>query len=60
MRPLNELRTVSPDTPLIEALETMGREDVSQMPVVSKGHLDGIISRGQVLQYLQTRMELNV
>jgi Zn-dependent protease len=60
MRPIDQLRTVSADTPLIEVLETMGREDLNQLPVVSNGRLEGVISRGQVLRYLQTRTELRV
>ena len=60
MRPLGQLCTVSPDTPVTEALERMGREDVNQMPVVRDGRLAGIISRGNVLRLLQTRAELNV
>jgi predicted transcriptional regulator len=51
---------MSPRPLFIEALETVVRDDLSQMPVVSKNHRDGVISRGQVLQDLQTRMELNV
>jgi CBS domain-containing protein len=58
MRPLEEVRTVTPDTPLIQALETMRSEDVSQLPVVSDGHLEGVLSRGEVLSYLQTQTEL--
>ena len=60
MRPINQLRTVTIDTPVKEVLETMGREDLNQLPVVSDGKLEGVISRGQVLRYLQTRMELRV
>lgn len=60
MRLIDQLRTVSPKTPITEVLETMGREDVNQLPVVSDGRLEGVISRGQVLRYLQTRMELRV
>jgi CBS domain-containing protein len=60
MRPIDQLRTVSPKTPVTEVLETMGREDVNQLPVVSDGRLEGVISRGQVLRYLQTKMELRV
>lgn len=60
MRPLERLRTVAPDSPVVEALEAMGREDVNQLPVVSEGRLEGIISRGHVLQLLQTRAELNM
>jgi Zn-dependent protease/predicted transcriptional regulator len=60
MRPIDQLRTVTSDTPVAEVLETMGREDVNQLPVVSAGKLEGIITRGHVLRYLQTRMELHV
>lgn len=59
MRPLNQLRTVNPGTSMTEVLETMTRNDVNQLPVMSRGHLEGIISRGNVLEYLQTHMELN-
>src|SRR5580698_4008180 len=58
MRPLDQLHTVAPATPVMEALETMGRDDVNQLPVVSGNHLDGIITRANVLQFLQTRTEL--
>jgi Zn-dependent protease/predicted transcriptional regulator len=60
MLPLKKLHAVKPATPLTEALETMGREDVNQLPVMSNGHLDGIISRGHILRLLQTRAELQV
>jgi Zn-dependent protease/CBS domain-containing protein len=58
MRPLSQLRTVSPDTPALDALELMTREDINQLPVVSDGHIDGIFSRAQVLRYLQLHSEL--
>ena len=60
MRSLESLRTVSPERPVAEALEMMGREDVNQMPVVKKGKLAGIISRGHILRVLQTRAELDI
>jgi len=59
MRPLDELHTVSPDTPLAQVLERMGREDVNQLPVMSNNQLIGIISRGHMLRLLQTRAELS-
>jgi CBS domain-containing protein len=59
MRPLDQLHTVSPATPIMEALETMGRDDVNQLPVVTNNHLDGVITRANVLQFLQTRAELS-
>ena len=59
MRPLDQLHTVTPTTPVMEALETMGRDDVNQLPVVSDNHhLEGIVSRATVLQFLRTRAEL--
>jgi len=36
----------------------MVREDVNQLPVVSNGKLVGVISRANVLQFLQTQAEL--
>jgi Zn-dependent protease/predicted transcriptional regulator len=57
MRPLEEIRSVTPDTPLTSALESMSREDLNQVPVVSQGHLEGVLSRAQVLSFLQTRMQ---
>ena len=60
MRSLESLRTVGPERPVTEALELMGREDVNQVPVVQRGSLAGIISRGHITRFLQTRAELDV
>ena len=58
MRPLEGLHAVPPDTPLGSALEVMAKENVNQLPVMSNSHLDGVLSRAEVLNYLQTRAEL--
>jgi Zn-dependent protease/predicted transcriptional regulator len=58
MRPLRELRTVSPETSALKALEEMSREDINQLPVVSNGRIEGVFSRGQVLRYLQAHADL--
>jgi CBS domain-containing protein len=60
MIPLDRLRTVRPDTPVTEALEIIGRADVNQLPVMSNGRLEGIVSRDRVLQSLATRAELDM
>jgi len=60
MRPLARLRTVPPESSVADALETMAREDVHQLPVVSEGQLQGVISRGDVLRVLKAREELRV
>ena len=49
MVPLERLRTVTPETPVPEALEIIGRENIHQLPVVSNGHLEGMISRDQIM-----------
>jgi CBS domain-containing protein len=58
MRPLADLQSVTPETPLTSALESMSRYDLNQLPVVSNSHLEGVLSRAQVLSYLQTHAEL--
>jgi CBS domain-containing protein len=60
MKPIEETHTVKPETPVSEALEIIGREDVNQLPVISDGRLEGIISRERILSYLLTRRELNL
>jgi CBS domain-containing protein len=60
MRPLDQVRTVAPNTPVSEALEVMAREDLNQLAVIREGQLAGVISRGNVLQLLRTRAELQV
>ena len=56
--PLDRLHGVKPAVPVTDALEKMGREDVNQLVVLSNSHLDGIVSRGNILRLLQTRAEL--
>lgn len=58
MKPLERIHAVSPDTPVMTAIEIMAREDVNQLPVVSNGHLEGIVTRAHVLEILQARSEL--
>lgn len=58
MRPLKEIRTVTPDTSMLAALEIMGQEDLSQLPVMSHGGLQGVLPRDKVLHYLQTIIDL--
>ena len=59
MRPIDDLRSVSPEAPLGSALEAMSRNDVNQLPVVRQGHLEGVLSRAQILNYLQTHAEFH-
>lgn len=58
MRPLNRLRTIAPDATANDAFTAMASDDVNQLPVVRDGHLEGIVSRAQILRLLQSRAEL--
>jgi Zn-dependent protease/predicted transcriptional regulator len=58
MRPLEDLRSVAPDASLTSALEAMSRYDLNQLPVVSDHLLKGVLSRSDVLNYLQTHAEM--
>lgn len=60
MIPIERLHAVTPETPVAEALELIGRADVNQLPVISGGRLAGIISRDRVLRFLVTRAELHL
>jgi Zn-dependent protease/CBS domain-containing protein len=58
MKPLEKIHSVAPETPVMNALEIMAREDINQLPVISDGHLAGILSRAHVLELLRARSEL--
>jgi CBS domain-containing protein len=58
MRPADKIHFVSRDMSAMEALETMGREDVNQLPVMSDGRVEGMVTRAHVLQVLRSRAEL--
>jgi CBS domain-containing protein len=60
MRPIADVHSVSPDASLKSALESMSGDDLNQLPVVSNGHLEGVLSRAQIISYLQTRAELRM
>lgn len=58
MRPVDAIHSLSPEVPALKALEIMGREDVNQLPVVVDGRLEGIVSRGHLLQVIHSRAEV--
>jgi predicted transcriptional regulator len=60
MRPLDQLRTISPNTSAADALELLARENVHQLPVVANGQLEGIVSREHILQAIMIRRELKI
>lgn len=58
MRSLDELHTLTPDTQVMDALKLMTANDVNQLPVVTNGALQGIVSRSHLMQLLQAHSEL--
>ncbi|HUY94375.1 MAG TPA: site-2 protease family protein [Terracidiphilus sp.] len=53
MRPLDQVRSVPPQMPAVEALELMARANLPFLTVLVNGNLQGIFSQAHVLRYLQ-------
>ena len=53
MRPLNRMLTVTPEMPVLKALELMTSQKAEEVAVLSEGNLQGIFSRAQVMRFLQ-------
>jgi Zn-dependent protease/CBS domain-containing protein len=58
MIPIERTKQVKPDAELWTALEEMDRDGVNQLPVMVDGHLEGMLSREDVITYLRTIQEL--
>ncbi len=52
MLPARQMRWVTPDTDLWSALQAMDRDGVNQLPVLQDGKLVGIITRGDLISFL--------
>jgi CBS domain-containing protein len=52
--PEEKLVSIRPDAELWTALEKMGRDGVNQLPVIDNNAVVGMLSRDDVLHYLQT------
>ena len=60
MTGLADLKTVTESTAMTDVLRAMGTDDLHQMPVLRDGELVGIITRSELVRYLQFREELGV
>ncbi len=58
MKPWEKSAQVSPDTPVLTALQEMDAEDLRLVPVVDGLNVLGVLSRERVLNYLKLRTEL--
>lgn len=59
MLPVSRARPVSPEMPALEALQIMAREDVTQLPVLLNGNVQGVISRGALLRVLPAQVDVS-
>ncbi len=58
MTPIAKVKQVGPDADLWFALTEMDRDGVNQLPVIEKGCMRGMLSRGDVIGYLRALQEL--
>lgn len=58
MTPADHLKTAEPREGLEQVLQQLSEADVNQLPVVEGRRLVGLLSRSQVIRYLQLREEL--
>ncbi len=57
MTSLDRLITLAPDASLTEALQAMSEKDIHQIPVARNGVLVGLLTRNDVIRYIQLRNE---
>lgn len=60
MIPLEKLHVVAPQQSLNEVLPLMVARDVNQVPVVEDGHLVGVLSREDIVRFLEIRRGLGL
>lgn len=58
MTPRDSLITVTPDTSLDVALQAMSEKDIHQIPVVHGDLLVGLLTRNDVIRFIQLRNEI--
>ncbi len=60
MTPLDKLSWVRPDENLAQVMNTLSQHDLSQLPVVEDGNIVGMISRDNLLAFINTRDKLGI
>ncbi len=60
MTPAAEVKRVEAGMELWEALTEMDRDGVNQLPVMTDGHCEGMLSREDVIDFLRRRRELGL
>jgi Zn-dependent protease len=55
MKPVNQLKTVSPDEDLATVMRILTEENVNQVPVMDKGELVGMVARDNLLNFIRLK-----
>lgn len=58
MLPIDRLKRIEPHVELWSALQEMDRDGVNQLPVMTDGHVVGMLSREDVISFLRTLHDL--
>ncbi len=60
MVPAQELKSVTPETPLPNVMQLMAGNGVNQVPVVKDGKFQGMVTREGLMEFIRTRSELGL
>lgn len=58
MIPMEKMKWIRPDADLVDALAEMDRDGVNQLPVMRDDQIQGMLGRGDVINYLRTLSEI--
>ena len=58
MIPLAQVRRIQPNEELWAAIEEMNRDGVNQLPVMTDGHIEGMLRRKDIIGYLRNLQDL--
>jgi len=60
MIPAEELKTVTPETPLPEVMQLLSSDGVNQVPVVKDGDFQGMVTREGIMDFMRTKTDLGL
>jgi predicted transcriptional regulator len=58
MIPLARVKRLRPDEALWAAIEEMNHDGVNQLPVMTNGHIEGMLRRQDIVSYLRNLQDL--
>jgi len=59
MTPISKMKRIKPEVGLEDALGEMGINGVNQLPVMNNGHIEGMLSREDIINYLRSLQTLS-